>query len=211
MFGLVRFIFIQQTLIEQLLSQTDPRNHNQISHLQGKEKIQKKKGFFLTFTVATLTNAAATSAWFVDVAATGNCSLLHASFQNSLRETHLCPRADILITSPPMSSAGEEACAQNKEAPTVGCCRTSRVDKRDLRVAPGCVGQTTPAARRKWNHYCSSSFFLKRTSMRKKAGIKNIQLNAAVAHTLLRMMQFTSWMGAAKVLGRAKPFLHPAD
>lgn len=61
MFGLVRFIFIQQTLIEQLLSQTDPRNHNQISHLQGKEKIPKKS-IFLTFTVATLTNAAATSA-----------------------------------------------------------------------------------------------------------------------------------------------------
>lgn len=123
--------------------------------------------YFFTFTVATLTNPAATSVRFVH---TGKCGPLHASFQNSLRETHLCPRADILITIPPMRSAGERVCAQNKEAPTVGCCRTARVDKRDLRVAPGCVWQTTPAATRKWNYYLSWSFFLTSTSMRKKEG-----------------------------------------
>lgn len=37
-------------------------------------------------------------------------------------------------------------------------------------------------------------------------GEKNILLNASVAHTWMRMMQFTSWMGAAEVLGGPNPF-----
>lgn len=52
---------------------------------------------------------------------------------------------------------------------------------------------------------------VKRGSMRKEKGGKGFQINAAVVHVLLRMMQFTSWMGTAEVLGRAKPLLHSAD
>lgn len=35
-FGLVRFIFIEETVIVQLLSETAPCHHNQNSHLEGK-------------------------------------------------------------------------------------------------------------------------------------------------------------------------------
>lgn len=38
---------------------------------------------------------------------TGKSGLHQRSFQNSLRATHLCPRADILITIPPTRSVGE--------------------------------------------------------------------------------------------------------
>lgn len=152
-------------MIVQLPSQTAPRNHNQNSHLQGKGsgKGGKKKTHFYFFFTFTMTTSPA-------VKSTGEFLLVRpvlsgSSFQSRLRATHLCPRADILITDPPLSSSGGGTCTEQRES-NCGSMADSRTwqERSDVQpyrswvdtAAPGLVGQTTPV--RESNHLCSEFY-----------------------------------------------------
>lgn len=199
----------EETMIVQLLSQTAPRNHNQNSHLQGKGRGKGgKKTHFYFFTCTTTTNPA--------VIPTGEFLLVRpilsgSPFQSRLRATHLCPRADILITDPPLSSSGGGTCAEQRES-NCGLLPNSRMwqERSDVQPPRNWVDPVVSriCLTRKSNHLCSEFYTpfpvsaLKYEEKRRGTRFKLM---------LVKMMQFTSWMRAAGVLGRVKPFLHSAD
>lgn len=113
------------------------------SHLQGEEKIALFKVFFFTFSATAMTNPAVTAARIIH---RSKSDLLHPSFQNSLRTTHLCPRADILITIPPMSTAGEG-----------GTCRIKRLQLWALVECPELTGGIWEWLQVSWTHHTCSN------------------------------------------------------
>lgn len=86
-FGLVRFIFIEKTVIVQLLPETAPQPELTlfIFYFYHDDEIQQ---LFLQASWAFLGQI-----------------LSGSSFHNRLKAMHFCPRADILITDPPMCSS----------------------------------------------------------------------------------------------------------